>query len=61
MIWGLDTIDGMVSSALGLTGAIEALAKSVVYTVGETVSCSSTSVLQPRLYWTDAAFKFNFK
>ena len=61
MIWGPDTIDGMVGLAPGFTGEMKAVAESVAYTAGETVSCSSPSVPQPRFDWTDAAFKLNFK
>ena len=46
---------------LGLTGVMRAVDKSVAYTAGETVSCISPSVPQPRLDWMDAAFEFNFK
>ena len=51
----------MVGLVLGLTGVMRAVDKSVAYTAGETVSCISPNVLQPRLYCTDAAFEFNFK
>ena len=61
MIWGTDTIDEIVGSAPGLTGAMKAEYESVAYMAGETVSCSSTSVPQPRFNWKDAAFQLNFK
>ena len=61
VIWGPDTIDGMVGSAPGLTGAMKAVTKSVVYTAGETVNCRTLSVPHPRFDWADAAFEFNFK
>ena len=61
MIWGPDTVDGVVGSAPGLTGAMKSVAGIVAYTAEETVSCSSPSVPQPRLDWTDVAFEFNIK
>ena len=61
VIWGANTINGMVGLAPGLTGATKSVAKSVAYTAGETVSCKSPSVLHPSFDWTDAAFEFNFK
>ena len=61
MIWGPNAIDGMVGSVPGLAGAMKAVAKSVAYTEGDTVSFRSPSVPYPRFDWTDAEFEFNFK
>ena len=61
MIFGPEEVDVMVGSATGLTGEMKAVAESVSYTAGETLSCSSLSVPQPGLDWIDTAFEFNFK
>ena len=44
----VNVIDRMVGLAPGLTGVMKAVAESVAYTAGETLSCSSTSVPHPR-------------
>ena len=52
VIWGPDAINEMVGSAPGLTGAMKAVAESVVYTTGETVSWSMPSLPHTRFNWT---------
>ena len=54
-----DRWDGGIGA--GLTVAMKAVAESVAYMTGKTVSCRSPSVPHPRFDCTDAAFEFNFK
>ena len=42
-------------------GKTKVVDDKVLYTAGDTVSWRRLRVPQPRLYWTEAEFEFNFK